>query len=148
MHHSPETISARCITPQRQNAQQGVKIKLFACLWLLLKWQSARSPFRSEHIYYERTDLKYKYWYTKNIFWTPRCATHCRDNFVIEYLGEMETEFENTFTCLSEAQMGSNHEKNWGPKSRDTLPLRGPKQHVAPSALPQLLFIICNTTHD
>ena len=28
-------------------------------------------------------------------------------NFVIEYLGEIETEFENT----SGAQMGSNHEK-------------------------------------
>ena len=33
-------------------------------------------------------------------------------NFVIEYLGEIETEFENTLACLSGAQMGSNHEKN------------------------------------
>ena len=31
--------------------------------------------------------------------------------FVIEYLGEIETEFENTIACLSGAQMGSNHEK-------------------------------------
>ena len=34
-------------------------------------------------------------------------------NFVIKYLGEIETEFENTLACLSGAQMGSNHEKNW-----------------------------------
>ena len=32
-------------------------------------------------------------------------------NFVIEYLGEMETEFENTLACLSGAQIGLNHEK-------------------------------------
>ena len=34
-------------------------------------------------------------------------------NFMIEYLGEIETEFENTLASLSGAQMGSNHEKNW-----------------------------------
>ena len=44
-------------------------------------------------------------------------------NFVIEYLGEIETEFENTLACLSGAQMGSNHEKSGGQKSCDTLPL-------------------------
>ena len=37
-------------------------------------------------------------------------------NFVIEYLGQIETEFENTSACLSGAQMGSNHEKNWRSK--------------------------------
>ena len=31
--------------------------------------------------------------------------------------------FENTLPCLSGEQMGSNHEKNRGRKSRDTLPL-------------------------
>ena len=41
-----------------------------------------------------------------------------------EYLGEIETEFENTLACLSGAQMGLNHEKTGGQKSRDTLPLR------------------------
>ena len=45
-------------------------------------------------------------------------------NFVIEYLGKIETEFENTSACLSGAWMGSNHEKNGGQKSCDTpLPL-------------------------
>ena len=33
--------------------------------------------------------------------------------FVIEYLGEIETELENTSAYLSGAQMGSNHAKNW-----------------------------------
>ena len=44
-------------------------------------------------------------------------------NFVIEYLGEIETEFKNALACLSGAQMGSNHEKTGCRKSRDTLPL-------------------------
>ena len=44
-------------------------------------------------------------------------------NFVIEYLGEIETEFKNTLACLLGAQMGSNHEKNGGQKSRETHPL-------------------------
>ena len=42
--------------------------------------------------------------------------------FVIDYLGEIETEFENTLPCLSGAQMGSNYGKNWDQKSCDTLP--------------------------
>ena len=37
-------------------------------------------------------------------------------NFVIQYLGEIETGFENTLACLSVAQMGSNYEKNWRSK--------------------------------
>ena len=39
------------------------------------------------------------------------CVAHRRNNFVIEYLDEIETEFENTLACLSGAQMVSNHEK-------------------------------------
>ena len=30
---------------------------------------------------------------------------------MIEYLGKIETEFENTLLCLSGAQMGLHHEK-------------------------------------
>ena len=37
-------------------------------------------------------------------------------SFVIEYLGEIEKEFENTLACLSGAQMGSNHAKKWRSK--------------------------------
>ena len=43
--------------------------------------------------------------------------------FVIEYFGEIETEFEKTVACLSGVQMGLNHENTRGRKSRDTLPL-------------------------
>ena len=32
-------------------------------------------------------------------------------NFVIEYISEIETEFENTLTCLLGAHTGANHEK-------------------------------------
>ena len=42
-------------------------------------------------------------------------------NFVIDYLGEIDTQFENTLACLSGAQRGSNQEKNWRSKiSRHT----------------------------
>ena len=44
-------------------------------------------------------------------------------NFAIQYLVEIKTEFENTLSYLSGAQIGSNHEKNRGQKARDTLPL-------------------------
>ena len=40
-----------------------------------------------------------------------RYVAHCGENFVIEYLNEIETEFENTLACLSVAQIGLNHEK-------------------------------------
>ena len=32
-------------------------------------------------------------------------------NFVMKYLGKIETEFKKTLACLSGTQMGSNHEK-------------------------------------
>ena len=54
---------------------------------------------------------------------SPRWDAHPGDHFFIEYLGEIETEFKNNLGCLSEAQMGSNHDKNRGQKSCDTLPL-------------------------
>ena len=46
-------------------------------------------------------------------------------NFVIEYLSEIETEFENTLACLSGAQMGFNHDKNWRSKISWHTPLKG-----------------------
>ena len=51
---------------------------------------------------------------------SPPYDAHRGNNFLIENLGEIETEFENTLGCLLGAQMGSNHEINWGRKSRDT----------------------------
>ena len=52
-----------------------------------------------------------KCWYSKEIFLSLRCALHCEDNIVIEYLNEIENEFENTAACLSRAQMGPKNEK-------------------------------------
>ena len=53
----------------------------------------------------------------------PWCASHRRVKIeiftslcVIEYLGEIKTEFQNTLACLLGVQMGSNHEKNWRSK--------------------------------
>ena len=43
-------------------------------------------------------------------------------NFLIAYLGEIETEFKHIIACLLWAQMGSNHEKKLRQKSCDTLP--------------------------
>ena len=42
-------------------------------------------------------------------------------NFMIEYLGKTESEFDNVLACLSVTQMGSNHEENKSRKSRYTL---------------------------
>ena len=36
----------------------------------------------------------------------------CTPNFVIKYLSKIETEYKNTLSRLSGAQMGSNHEKD------------------------------------
>ena len=46
-----------------------------------------------------------------------------RSFFLIEYLGETEKEFKIALACLSRVCIGSNHEKNRGRKSRDTIPL-------------------------
>ena len=65
---------------------------------------------------------------------------------MIEYLDEIETEFENTLACLSGAQMGSNHEKKGGRKSRDTLPLRKKCGHSGIS-VDLALFVLFYTTN-
>ena len=46
-------------------------------------------------------------------------------NFVIEYLGKIETEFEKSLAYLPGAQVGGleSWKKTGGRKSRDTLPL-------------------------
>ena len=45
-------------------------------------------------------------WFTKKFCLSPRRFVHHGDNFVIEYLDETETEFENILACLSGVQMG------------------------------------------
>ena len=58
-------------------------------------------------------------WFYKPKIWL-RSVMHTTEsifsNFVMEYFGEIETEFEHTLACLSLAWMGSNHEKNGGNK--------------------------------
>ena len=51
--------------------------------------------------------------------------SHRRVSLKFEYLGEIKTEFENSFTYLSGAHMGWYHEEQKGWKSCDTLPLTG-----------------------
>ena len=100
--------------------------------WYLVafKGTTRRNPFRGEHIYctvawnkifevLKVALLNLKFW----LHGVMHTAESKCLNFVIEYLGEIKTEFENTLPCLSGAQMGSNHEQNRGRKSRDTLPL-------------------------
>ena len=53
---------------------------------------------------------------------TPLYETHHKA-FEVEYLCEMETEFENTLACLSGTQMGSNHGKKWRSKISRHTPL-------------------------
>ena len=41
---------------------------------------------------------------------SPRYAAHHGYNFVIKYLDEIETKFDNTLVCLSGVQMGEKNE--------------------------------------
>ena len=57
-----------------------------------------------------------KFWFAKPKILTQWCTVmHTAEsnflNFVIEYLGKIEIELENTLACLSGAQVGSNHGK-------------------------------------
>ena len=61
---------------------------------------------------------------------TPRYDAHQGALYQYEYLSKIETKFENTSPCLSGAQLGSNHEKNGGQKSRVTLPLSHHREKV------------------
>ena len=54
------------------------------------------------------------FWFAKPKIWL-RGVMHTAEsnfsNYVIEYLDDIDTEFENTLACLSGAQVGSNHGK-------------------------------------
>ena len=103
-----------CIIPPSQNQ------KKFRWSLVAFKGTIRKNPFRGEH-YHEKRDLKYKKYQQ---FLTLRCHAHRGlaesnfSNFVFEYLGEIETEFANTLSCLSWVRI---MEKNRGGKSRDTL---------------------------
>ena len=67
----PQTISAVCITSQRQTPLRGVTIEIFTCLWMILKGQSGEIlSVVTTSIFKEKILIK-KYktcWFTKNIF--------------------------------------------------------------------------------
>ena len=115
-----EPISAVWCTPRSQNRNLCESLVAF-------KGTIRRNPFRGEHIYHERKKMEeHIFDLLSPNFWL-RCVMHTAmsnfPNFVIVYLGEIDTELENTLACLSGAQIGSNCEKNGGWKSRDILPL-------------------------
>ena len=121
VHHTAES---NC-TPQSQTVHCRVKIKIFVSLWLLLKWQSGEillevnTSIRKEKIW--RTI----FWFAKPKILTPRCHAHLGVNFFLlcDRISQRNwIRIQNTLACLSGAQIGSNHEKNGGRKSRDTLP--------------------------
>ena len=73
-----------------------------------------------EHIHHGGIDFKCKMWEVTK----PKILTSMTQIFTctIEYLGEIETEFENIIACLS-AQMGSNHDQI---RVENSLPLACP----------------------
>ena len=119
MHHASESSSAVCIIPQ----SQVIKISQKAPWWCTPRSQN-RNLCESGCFSRDNQEKSLKGW--THLSWKKRFEEHFFDflNFVIEYLGEIETDIENTLACLSGAQIGLNHEKNWGRKSRDTLPFK------------------------
>ena len=118
VHHTAESSdpnlsksSAVCITPWSQTAHRVVKIEILVSLWLLSKGQSGEILLRVNRSIMKENNCRKKF-----RFGNPKIC-------------EIETEFENTLACLSGAWVGSNHEKNRGKKSCDTLPLKFKSSH-------------------
>ena len=115
------TAESNC-TPQSQNPNLWESLVVF-------KGTSRRSPFRGEHIYHEKKRFEEKKFDLLSLKFWIRGVMHTAEsnfsNFVIEYLVEIETEFENTSTlaCLSGGPDGFESWNNEGRKSCDTLPL-------------------------
>ena len=128
-HHTWESSSAVCIPLQSQTAHRRVRIEIFESLWLFLKGQAGEvllgvntSIMKKKRFEEKKFDLlSLKFW-LRGVMHT---AESNFSNLVIEYLVEIETEFENTSTlaCLSGGPDGFESWKNEGRKSRDTLPL-------------------------
>ena len=122
-YHTAESSSAVCILPRSQAplcaSHHGVKLhkaestSKSLSLWLLLKGQSGEIllgmniSIMKEKIWRNLFDfLSLKFWPMVS------CTVESNfSNFVIKFLGEIETEFENTLACLLGAQMGSNNKK-------------------------------------
>ena len=85
-------------------------MEIFVRLWLLLKGQSGEILLRVN-----TSIMKEKLLYLLSLKFGLHGVVHTAEsnfsNFVNEYLGEIETEFENTLACLSGAQIGSKRKK-------------------------------------
>ena len=75
VHPTEESSSAVCIAPRSQTAQSRVNIEIFESL-VAFKGTIRRNPFRGEHIYHERKDLKTNFLFAKPKILTPRCHAH------------------------------------------------------------------------
>ena len=107
VHLTVETESAKGCTPRSQNRNLCESLAAF-------KGTIGEILPEGEQIYHEEKIWRKTIWFAKSKIFS---------NVVIEYLGEIETEFENILACLSRAQIGWAHEQNGGRKSHDTLPL-------------------------
>ena len=110
VHPSAESSSSVCITRRSQMAHRGVKIEIFVSLWLLLKGQSREILLGvNTSIIDDNNWILLLFSKTKILI---RSVMHTAEpnflNFVIEYLGETETE--------TVAKMCLNHEKKWRSK--------------------------------
>ena len=103
--------------PRSQTAHCGVKIEIYVSLWLLFKVQSGEILLGVN-----TSIMNEKIWRKKIEFAKPKILTQRRSgvmhtaesnffNFVIGYLSEIKTEFENILAFLSRVQMGSNRGK-------------------------------------
>ena len=105
LHGVHHTLTPWC------DAHCGVRIKIFESLWLLLKGQWGEIFFGVNTSIIKEKILR-KFCYLLSLKFWLQGVMHTAEsnfwNFVIEYLGEIKTEFENTLACLSGAQMGFN----------------------------------------
>ena len=113
MLHTAESDSAVCITPQNLlHTSESESKTLQVSAWLLLKGQSDKI-----RLLVNTAIMGKKYMFTMPKILTPwGHAQHTREsefyNFMIKYLGEINTNFKNTSGCLSGDHVGSNHGKN------------------------------------
>ena len=110
------------LTPQRQTAYRGVKIKIFTCLWLLSKGQSGE--FRlGFFLCNERKSFKYKMliYKEKLLVSSVNSTAHCTLSFCDRISRRNRNRIRNYFRLFIR---GPESWKNSGNKSCNTLPLK------------------------
>ena len=115
-------ISAVLIISRSQTAHRRVKIKKFA-----FKGTITRNPFRGEHIFHERKDLRYKMliYYAINFDTAVSCTPRSR---IFELISRRNrNRIRKYLSLIIRGLDGFESSKNGGKKSRDTHPLRSKK---------------------